>query len=192
MMLRKLVVKHWKVYVLVVYTVLLYNIARMAKKHLYNNPRMQSLILERYNSNETSLDKFQGQPIWKIIRKVLLSKQGLWLQKENFHNFEALNGLKIYAYNLSSKFNWDIANQFTEQRKRFDMSEFGYGTVLNFADGMTARNTRQNFLDVIFYGRLMKSSFVTHDPEDADLFYIPYFHDMIRETQINNEQVLVP
>ena len=100
--------------------------------------------------------------------------------------------LKIFTCNLSTKFNWDIVDHFTEKRHRFDLSSVGYGTLLSITHGLSIRNTYQNVLDVIFYDRLMKSNLMTVNPEEADMFYIPYFHDMVIDDKSSVAKYLLP
>ena len=59
------------------------------------------------------------------------------------------------------------------------MSESGYGKIFSSADGINFRNTWHGFLDVTIHHRLLRSAYRTMDPEQADVFYIPYYAQML-------------
>ena len=172
----------WKIFAVVAFTNLIYNIAWFGYKQMHRNiPRMQSLIKEltdRY-ANDTPVPRIQMRYSLNVMpRNQHPTRMADNTGEHSTYLTKIRKDLKIFSYNLSAKFNWDIVDQFVEKRDRFDMSNGGYGTVLNITHGLSIRNTRQNSLDEIFYDRLMKSNLITVNPEKADMFYIPYFHDM--------------
>ena len=83
---------------------------------------------------------------------------------------------KIYIYDLPPQFNYDAVVWLKE--KCYDTSAFGYGKTFATADGITFRNTWQGTLEETIHHRLLRSSLRTMDPEQADVFYIPYYAEM--------------
>ena len=134
--------------------------------------------------------------LWIIYQHTYLvipRKQDLKLNEQEFvSDYEAPSvffskrhqDLRIYTYNLSAKFSWDIVDQF-DRKEGFDLLNHGYGGIIKHTDGLTIRNTHQASLDVIFYHRLQQSGFVTQYPDVADLFYIPYFHDFAERLSLS-------
>ena len=87
--------------------------------------------------------------------------------------------MKVYVYDLPSKFNKDLEDMYRDHlNSKYDLSHDAYGNTVTSYDGMAFRNTYQGILDIIFHKRLLASGLLTMDPEDADLFYIPYYYDM--------------
>ena len=64
------------------------------------------------------------------------------------------------------------------EKKCYDTSESVYGQVFATTDGITFRNTWQGTLEETMHHRLLRSSIRTLDPEQAVVFYIPYYAEM--------------
>ena len=85
---------------------------------------------------------------------------------------------KTYIYNLPPAFNQDILLCY-EQNKCFDTSESGYGAIFNSAEGINFRNTWHGLLELTMHHRLLHSAHRTMEPDQADVFYIPYYAEMM-------------
>ena len=88
------------------------------------------------------------------------------------------SAFKIYIYDLPPAFNEDIVKCHTNYTC-YDISESGYGKLFSVADGIHFRNTFQGGLDITIHQRLLQSAYRTMDPSNADVFYIPYYADML-------------
>ena len=105
--------------------------------------------------------------------------------KEEYKNLKSIKLLNssppynIYIYDLPPTFNEDIVrchkNSFC-----YDISAAGYGKASSFDYGINFRNTWHAFLDLTIHQRLLHSVYRTMDPEQADVFYIPYYAQMLQ------------
>ena len=93
-----------------------------------------------------------------------------------------ITGLKIYMYNLPSKFNYDLIQGVQENRLNsmcFDFANSGFGPEMKMniplPKFLRFYKTHQFSLEVIFHEKILKSPYLTTDPEEAHLFYIPYY-----------------
>ena len=91
-----------------------------------------------------------------------------------------LTELKIYIYPLPKGFNKNLADCAVRNARSgmcFDITNKGKGSLLktDFVHGYSVHNTHQFSLEVLFHQRLLQSEYVTWDPEEADLFYVPYY-----------------
>lgn len=89
--------------------------------------------------------------------------------------------LKVYIYDLPSSMNHDIVQHAIKHygyRNCMSLNNAGMGDelfTLGENDELSIRNTDQFALEVIIHNKLLKSSFRTLDPDEADIFYIPAY-----------------
>ena len=95
----------------------------------------------------------------------------------NSFKVSASPAFKVYIYDLPPAFNNDIA-KCHEQTHCYDLSESGFGRVFSTADGINFRNTWHGLLELTMHHHLLHSAYRTMDPEQADMFYIPYYAQM--------------
>eukprot|EP00026_Physarum_polycephalum_P005764 Phypoly_transcript_05802.p1 GENE.Phypoly_transcript_05802~~Phypoly_transcript_05802.p1 ORF type:complete len:298 (+),score=3.14 Phypoly_transcript_05802:207-1100(+) len=85
--------------------------------------------------------------------------------------------LKIYMYPLGPHLNTDII-QVLGQKNPNIMNTSGLGTPLNISEFVF--DTNQYALEQYFYYRLTHSQYLTTDPTEADLFYLPFFPNLAK------------
>lgn len=81
---------------------------------------------------------------------------------------------KVYIYDIPSAYNDDVISCHNKVTC-FDISNAGYGRVLYETHGVVFRDTYQGALEITLHYRLLNSDYVTSDPHEADVFYIPYY-----------------
>lgn len=91
-----------------------------------------------------------------------------------------LTDLRIYIYPFPKGFNKNLADCAVRNARSgmcFDITNQGKGALLktDFLHGYSVYNTHQFSLEVLFHQKLLQSKFVTWDPAEADLFYVPYY-----------------
>ena len=87
---------------------------------------------------------------------------------------------KIFIYNLPSEYNEDVI-PCHQKATCFDSTESGYGKLIHMKDGLAFRATWHGVLDLTFHRRLLLSRYITYDPAEADVFYIPFYATMMNK-----------
>ncbi len=114
---------------------------------------------------------------WEDDLEDILSPHGYNLFKKD------ISKIKIYIYDLASKYNEDVKKCAEENAKRssmcFDFSNHGFGSTLHVnvpvPSGVKYHDTHQFGLEYIFHQKLLRTLHVTKDPSEADLFYVPFY-----------------
>ena len=110
------------------------------------------------------------------------SNRELEEKHKNPQSLKLLNFLppyRIYIYDLPSTFNDDIVLCHTNNLC-YDISGSGQGKVFSSDNGIKLRNTWHGALDLTIHYRLSHSVYRTKDPEQADVFYVPYYAQMLQ------------
>ena len=84
---------------------------------------------------------------------------------------------KIYIYKLPAELNEGlekcVSKRFSDPC--FNTGHGGLGEYMYSESGLEIHRTWQFSLEVILHHRLLNSSMRTHEPDQADVFYIPYY-----------------
>ena len=99
-------------------------------------------------------------------------------ESTNPFKVSASPAFKICVYDLPLTFNNDIV-KYHDKTQCYDLSESGLGRVFSTADGINFRNTWHGVMELTMHHRLLHSAYRTKDPEQADVFYIPYYAQML-------------
>eukprot|EP00026_Physarum_polycephalum_P010457 Phypoly_transcript_10621.p1 GENE.Phypoly_transcript_10621~~Phypoly_transcript_10621.p1 ORF type:complete len:404 (+),score=34.14 Phypoly_transcript_10621:33-1244(+) len=83
---------------------------------------------------------------------------------------------KIYVYPTNSEFNYDIVPVAAQHISKSILSENGIGLPLPNSD--FAFNTDQFALEQYFHYRILHSTYITNNTEEADIFYVPFYANM--------------
>ncbi len=90
-----------------------------------------------------------------------------------------ISHVKIFVYGLPERFNEDILPCAMKIDNCFNFTNHGFGTELqfisNFTDGVRYYESHQFGLEPIFHQKLLQSVYITKDPVQADLFYVPFY-----------------
>ena len=91
-----------------------------------------------------------------------------------------LSDLKVFIYPLPKSFNKNLADCAVRNARSsmcFDITNKGMGALVHsdFVHGYSIYNTHQFSLEVLFHQKLLQSRFLTWDPTEADIFYVPYY-----------------
>ncbi|XP_066285674.1 uncharacterized protein [Branchiostoma lanceolatum] len=83
--------------------------------------------------------------------------------------------LKVFVYDLPREFNLDLVDCIQVKNRCYQLQD--YGTGLEFAryGNVSFRSTHMFSLEIILHNKLLSSTYRTLDPEEADMFYIPYY-----------------
>ncbi|CAH1793057.1 unnamed protein product, partial [Owenia fusiformis] len=111
---------------------------------------------------------------------------------DNAYQLDITN-LRVYVYELDPGFNLDAIDCLNKRPKNYTHGagchydeNRGYGR----ADGEFGRGVKifkqcQHGIEVIFHNKLLKSPYMTENPDDADLFFVPYYASLICFCQEN-------
>ncbi|KAL8150440.1 hypothetical protein V2J09_020248 [Rumex salicifolius] len=96
----------------------------------------------------------------------------------NNNDPKACDGRGIFVYNLPSKFNKDLLGYCNDMITWMDFCKFlsnnGFGEPIHeLGDGWY--NTHQYSLEPIFHTRILKHPCRVYNPEEAKVFYVPYY-----------------
>ena len=92
--------------------------------------------------------------------------------------------LVVYIYDFPDKFHKTLEDNYVK-KSGFDLSYESFGNSVRTERGMIFRNTYQGTFDIIFHKRLRDTWNITNDPEMADVFFVPYYHDMVGKRRLN-------
>ena len=95
------------------------------------------------------------------------------------------NSVVVYIYDFPDKFHKTLEDNY-RTKTRFDLSYESFGKTVQYEDGIVFRNTYQGTFDMIFHKRLRDTWNITSDPEKADVFFVPYYHDMTVKASVNH------
>ena len=96
--------------------------------------------------------------------------------------------LVVYIYDFPNKFHKMLEDTY-RNKSRYDLSYESFGNIVRAEDGMVFRNTYQGAFDIIFHKRLRDTWNLTQDPEKADVFFVPYYHDMTMKENLNTRVI---
>ena len=108
-------------------------------------------------------------------------------QRSNTHNEESpakrqrpqqKPSFKIFVYELPERFNSNLTHCVQQVDPCYELDNSGMGPVLRQSDHITYRNTHPHSLEVILHHKLLQSEYRTLQPEEADVFYIPFYPAM--------------
>ena len=99
-------------------------------------------------------------------------------KSSNPFKVSASPAFKIYVYDLPPALNNDIV-KCHGQTHCYDLSKFHFGKVFSTADGINFHNTWHGLFELTMHHHLLHSAYRTMDPEQADMFYIPYYAQML-------------
>ena len=92
----------------------------------------------------------------------------------NVHTKPLRVPFKIFIYDLPSDFNTDLAN--CVMSACHDVSNCGYGKEVDESfKKISIRNTWSHALEVLIHMKLLASPYKTLDPQEADVFYLPFY-----------------
>lgn len=94
-----------------------------------------------------------------------------------------ISGLKIFIYRLPNRFNLELITCAIRNKVSgmcFDFLHGGFGAEMKELNEEVPKNlryykTHQFSLEVIFHHKLLRSPYLTRNPDEADLFYIPFY-----------------
>jgi len=90
---------------------------------------------------------------------------------------------KVYVYDLPAKFNKDLVPCYWGNPAKNQGYETAQGDLL----GMKLYNTTQRSMEEVFHKRLLtRTDVLVTNPEEADLFYVPYYSYLSRWAFIRN------
>ncbi|CAH1793058.1 unnamed protein product [Owenia fusiformis] len=167
--------------------ILIYQLKILKLQH-YNVPpegKINKRIIERgtFWNNQT----FKTE-----LRETLKSREGTKAIKYLTHVLDITN-LRVYVYELDPKFNLDALDCLNKRPKNYTHGagchydeNRGYGR----ADGEFGRGVKifkqcQHGIEVVFHNKLLKSPYMTENPDEADLFFVPYYASLICFCQEN-------
>ncbi|KAL8141651.1 hypothetical protein V2J09_014683 [Rumex salicifolius] len=96
----------------------------------------------------------------------------------NYSNPEVCEGRKIYVYDLPTKFNKELLGYCSDMMSWLDFCNFLSNNAFGEAVPLLGNgwyNTHQYALEPIFHARVLKHPCRVYDPEEAKLFYVPYY-----------------
>lgn len=82
---------------------------------------------------------------------------------------------RIYVYDLPAELNVDLARCVNGKQPCFDTSYCGNGQRLGNDSDLHIYSTWQFSLEVIIHHKMLLSAHRTFDPNEADVFYVPYY-----------------
>ncbi|KAL8138916.1 hypothetical protein V2J09_004917 [Rumex salicifolius] len=114
----------------------------------------------------------------EVERQMQILRSYKMRKSVDYSDPDACDGKGIFVYDLPSKFNKDLMAQCSEMVSWMDFCKFlsngGFGeTVSQLGNGWY--NTHQFALEPIFHARVLKHPCRVHDPENAKLFYVPFY-----------------
>ena len=81
---------------------------------------------------------------------------------------------KIFIYDLPTNFNKDLI-KCVEPIVEVDMQHCGYGPMMFEENGVVFTDIWQFTLDIVLHHKLMHSPYRTLNPDEADVFFIPFY-----------------
>ncbi|CAH1777201.1 unnamed protein product [Owenia fusiformis] len=176
-------------------------ISKLNGKHDINSQSQETKIYETFRSNKTNKGEKENRNIsvsiterTKIIKrhKIHVNDTKVLQRVEHFQHIDITN-LRVFVYELDPKLNLDAVECLNKRPKNYTHGvachydeNLGYGR----ANGELARGVKtfrqcQHGIEVIFHNKLLKSPFRTENPDDADLFFVPYYASLICFCQEN-------